>query len=368
MRHRSAGRSRTLSLFVATAVLSFVTGAFESSCSAEPAPRLYVSLNYEVEGSAERCWDESEFRRRVGESVGYDPFRADAAVRVDVHVGMMGGLVDGRVEWQNAQGAGMGERGFRAKDGDCEKLLTEMSFAVGLQIELLRPPPGAEGGAGASATDAPTSATASAQSNAPSGAKPSKPALPQEQTASKTDGATSERDATGRAKSASARDFRLWVGIGPSLAFGTAPGLTGHGRLFLGARVSDVSLELGAEGTIEVTERQSDGSGFTQRLIGGSATACGHLGFGLGCAIGKASQLRISGLDVDQPLSPTALVAQAGLRLGAQWELSEVWFFTPHVDTLALLTPRTVTLNQVTVWDMPPLSVLVGIDVGGRFR
>ena len=117
-----------------------------------------------------------------------------------------------------------------------------------------------------------------------------------------------------------------------------------------------------------MTEREPDGTGFTERLIGGSATACAEVGVLSGCVIGKASQLRVSGLDVDEPLTPTALVVQAGIRVGVPWELSEVWFLTPHVDALVLLTPRAVALNEVTVWDMPPLSVLAGIDVGGRFR
>jgi hypothetical protein len=147
-----------------------------------------------------------------------------------------------------------------------------------------------------------------------------------------------------------------------------APSVTGHGRFFAGARRGALSLELGAEATLEVTEREPDGTGFTERLIGGSAMACGHVRVLVGCVIGKAGQLRISGLGVEQAFSPTAPVLQVGIRLGGQWELSDVWFFTPHVDALALLTPRAVELNEVTVWDMPSLSVLAGIDVGGRFR
>jgi hypothetical protein len=262
----------------------------------------------------------------------------------------------------------MGERRFGAKDGDCTALLTEMSFAVGLQIELLQPRQ--KSTTDASPAPVPGGATTSTSATSTPTPSPAPKTPPSEQpAASKTpDDAMAEADRSASAGSASAEDWRFWVGLGPSLAFGAAPSVTGHGRLFVGARRGVVSLELGAEGTIEVTERESDGSGFTQRLILGSATACGHFRFLVGCVIGKAGQLRISGLDVDEPLSPTALVTQAGLRLGAQWELSDVWFFTPHVDALALLTPRSVALNEATVWDMPPLSVLMGIDVGGRFR
>ncbi len=355
-------------LLVATAVVTVVLGVLENYCAAEPADALYVSLDYEVEGSAERCWDEPAFRRAVAKSVGYDPFRSEAALSVDVHVDASAALVDGRVEWRNAEGASMGERRFRAKDGDCTTLLTEMSFAVGLQIELLRPRQ--KGSTTASpalvpGTTTPSTSTSSSPTPAP---PPKKPPSEQPSASTSADGATAERDLSASGSSASAEDWRFWVGLGPSVAFGAAPSVTGHGRLFVGARRWQLSLELGAEGTIEVTEREPDGTGFTERLIGGSATACGHVRLLVGCAIVKAGQLRISGIDVNEPLSPTALVLQAGIRLGAQWELSEVWFLTPHVDALALLTPRAIALNEATVWDMPPLSVLAGIDVGGRFR
>jgi hypothetical protein len=355
---------------VATATVAVVMGVLERFSSAEPANALYVSLDYEVEGSDERCWDEQEFRRAVAQSIGYNPFRSGAALSVDVHVGASAALVDGRVEWRNAEGASMGERRFRAKDGDCAALLTEMSFAVGLQIELLRPRQKSSAPtAPVPGTATPSTSATSTPAPSPRGTQPPKKPPTEQPAVSKTpDGAAPERDLSASASSASAQDWRFWVGLGPSLAFGAAPSVTGHGRLFAGARLGWLSLELGAEGTLEVTRRESDGSGFTQRLIGGSAMACGHVRVLVGCVIGKAGQLRIAGLDVDQSFSPTAPVWQAGIRLGAQWEPSDVWFFTPHVDALALLTPRVVELNEVTVWDMPTLSVLAGIDVAGRFR
>ncbi len=340
-------------------------GLREPQSSAKAPAPLYVNLHYEVEGAAERCWDEAEFRRQVASSVGYDPFRAGAPFDVDVHVDGSRGLVAGRVEWHSVDGARLGERRFRAKDGDCTRLLMEMSFAVGLQIELLRPKPSAEGTvaaapAGTSSSTASSSTTASA--SAPPRAKAPAPPVPTPpQGAGKSAVATSDRVAR-------TNDWRAWVGLGPSLAFGSSPSVTGHARFFLGARYRDLSLELGAEGTLPVTEREPDGAGFRQRLLGGSAMACGHRGFALGCVMGKLSQLRIAGLDVDQPESPTALVAQAGLRVGVQWEPSRVLFVTPHLDALLLLTPRRVTLNLSEVWEMPPLSALVGIDLGARFR
>jgi hypothetical protein len=58
-----------------------------------------------------------------------------------VRVGGTAHAVDGMVEWRTEDGVGMGERRFAAKNGNCSNLLTEMSFAIGLQIELLRTTP-----------------------------------------------------------------------------------------------------------------------------------------------------------------------------------------------------------------------------------
>jgi hypothetical protein len=222
-----------------------------------------------------------------------------------------------------------------------------MSFAVSLQIELLRPPTGAQ-----PATDEQDTRAAS-----PAATLPSKAPTPGAE-----DAATGERSSTTNANA-----WRWYAGIGPALALGSAPAITGQGRIFGGAQRGQFSLELGAEGTLAVTERMSDGSGFTQQLIGGSAMPCRHLGIVVGCVIGKASQLRVSGLTVDEPRSPTALVLQAGARLGARLDLSSIWWIKPHVDVLGVLTPRTVALNQQAVWELPALSALVGIDLAGRF-
>jgi len=364
---------RAVSLLVAIACAAAITGALEPFCNAKGAAPFYVSLRYEVDASAERCWDEAEFRRHVARSVGYDPFRADAPVSVDVRVGGSTDLVDGRVEWHNAAGAGMGERRFRAKDGDCTKLLTEMSFAIGLQIELLRPQPGAERTAtpatgGTAPSSSSTSPSPATTAGAQPGTQPTATPDSKKSTASDTpDDAPNDLSASASERRDAGR-FRWWVGVGPSLSMGQLPSLTGQGRLFLGVRRSAWSLELGVEGTLGVTEREANGSSFSSRLIGGSATACGQRGVLQGCLIGKLGRLEASGSGVDQPRSPSALVAQAGARVGAAWELSDVWLVTPHFDALLLLTPRTVSLNHAVVWDMPPLSALAGIDLGARFR
>ena len=372
---------------------------------------LYVTLQYKIDGAVRRCWDQLEFRRSVAQHAGYDPFRDSAAVHVSVRVGGSAHAVDGQVEWRNANGIGMGERRFVAKDGNCVRLLTEMSFAIGLQIGLLRPKASAgegaaagEGGsvaAGDGAAYAIGSASAStagvgmassgssiglanSTTKPSSGSSPLLPQSPSPATGSPPSTVTpgpdlakleTDRRASSEANleaepgtPPSSSSWPMWLGMGPSLALGIAPSVTGSARLFLGVRRNDLSLELGAEASYPSTERQWDGTGFRQNMIGASAAVCGHRHLVSACVLGKTSQVRVSGFGVDKTRSPTGFVAQAGLRFAASWALGSSWSATAHLDALGLLTPYTVALNQVGVWDMPRLGALAGIDVSARFR
>ena len=376
-------------------VLSALAAAAQPGSSAGAADTdLYVSLHYEVEGALRRCWDETEFRRSVAQRVGYDPFRDSASVNVSIRVGGSTWAVDGEVEWRNANGVGLGERRFVAKDGNCLRLLKEMSFAVGLQIELLRPKASvgvgaasstgggavaSPGGGTASSASAPIPATSAATPpfapSAPSAATPPTALPPIGAPAPDITPVVKERrpsdDASLEAKPELApvsSRWPMWLGIGPSLALGIAPSVTGSARLFLGARRNDLSGEVGAEASYPSTDRKWDGSGIRQSLIGASAMVCGHRQALAACVLGKVGQVRASGLGVDKPQSPSGVVVQVGLRLAATLAMGGRWSASAHIDALGLLTPYTVNLNQVGVWEMPRLGTLVGIDVLARFR
>jgi hypothetical protein len=405
--HRGPVR-RPSKLFAIAAFGALAVAVHPVPAALASEPELYVSLRYDIGASARRCWDEAEFRQSVAHRVGYDPFRDDASIHVSIRVGGSPHAVDGRVEWQNANGVEMGERRIAGKDGNCAKLLTEISFAVALQIELLRPKTTAGDGSAASAGDSATSSlgggiASSAHAATGAGAPPavrSSPAPPPATpsttslspaspptvtppkstpppTAPEPEVAAPEKerrpnDDAGletepEAAPTSAR-WPMWLGIGPSLALGIAPSITGSARMFLGVRRNDLSVELGAEASYPSTERRSDGSGFRQSLVGASAAVCGHLSALSACLLGKASQVRVSGLGVAQPRSPTGFLTQAGLRLAATLELAGPWSASAHVDALGLLTPCTVDLNQVSVWDMPRFGTLVGMDVAAHFR
>ena len=358
---------------------------------------LYVALHYAVESSVRACWDEAEFRRNVANRIGYDPFRGDASIDVRVRVGGAANAVDGHVEWRKANGLLMGERRFVAKDGNCAKLLTEMSFAVGLQIELLRPkaptgtgPVSSAKGGGAASSPAPGAAAAAtpppsapAPASAPL-ATPSRPLPPaaapppvaaplppKPDVADEPPDEPPPREEAAAAIKATAATpssrWAMWIGGGPSLAWRISPSLTADGRLFLGIRRDHLSLEMGAEASYPSTERRWDDSGFRQTVIGGTLALCGHHASVFACLLGRASEMRVTGLGVDRARAPVGFVAQAGLRLATTLELGDTWFAVAHLDGLGLLTPCTVELNRAVVWEMPRLGGLVGIDLAARF-
>ncbi len=347
---------------------------------------LYVTLRYQVDASTRGCWDEVKFRRGVARRIGYDPFKGDAPLVVGIHVGGTAQAVDGKVEWHDSGGASVGERTFVAKDGNCGKLMTEMSFAVSLQIEFLRmkspkaetdhvdvPPPspplnpgsgpsssGDESLAAPPGPDVPPEQT-------PSPPAPATEAVPEPDTAEKQPPQVPPEKLVS-APSEPSPPWSMWAGGGPSLAWRLSPALTAEGRLFFGLGQRHLSFELAVEATYPSTFNRWDGSGFRQMLIGTTLAVCGPIDWFSACALGRASQVRITGLGVDQPRTPNGFVGQAGARLAATFHLAGPWSLATHFDGLVLLTPSRVHLNQAIVWEMPRLGALAGIDVLARFR
>jgi len=332
---------------------------------------LYVRVEYGVDPAVRGCWDESEFRRSVVHRIGYDPFRAEAPLGVRIHVGGSANALDGHIEWRRANGSLMGDRRFVTKDGDCPNLLTEMSFAVGLQVELLRPrgpAPVAAAGSSSSGAATPGRTTDSGSSEGAAGEASPPPAPPPAPVRDPAEDAAPPGTEPTPAAPASSSRWTAWAGLGPSLAWRLSPGLTGDGRVFVGARRNDLSVEVAAEGTFPSTQRRWDGSGFRHYLAGGTLALCGHRQRFAGCALARASAARVKGVGVDSPRAPSGFVAQAGARVAASVPLSGAWLLSAHVDVLVLLNGSRVVLNEATVWDMPRLGTLTGIDLAVRFR
>lgn len=349
-------------ILVATAFGVIATASLPARNTVAAEADFFITLEYAIDSSVRGCPNETEFRRTVVHQLGYDPFRDDALLSMVIRVGGSARAVNGQVDWRNESGKDMGQRRFLAKDGNCSNLLTEIGFAVALQIQLLRTTEPAEKRDTASTPAKPPNTDAAA----PAALAPATPAPNLAASAPEQRENAGSRMEPGVAQIYSR--WPMWLGIGPSMAWGVSPSMTASARLFLGARRENMSIEIGAEANLPSTARQTDNSGFRQSLFGASAAICGHRHAISGCALGKVGQAQVSGFGVDQPRSAVGIVGQAGLRLAGTVKLGGPWFASAHLDGLGLLTPYTVELNQVEQWKMPRLSALAGIDLLARFR
>jgi len=157
------------------------------------------------------------------------------------------------------------------------------------------------------------------------------------------------------------------VGLGPALGLGLAPNATGLGRLFVQGRRARLSLELSLDAALPATQHEQDGSSFSLDRFAGGAAACGHARAFSGCVTGMFGVLRARGSGVDAPATPTGLFSQVGARIAATRDFWERYFVSVRVDGLVMLSPWTVTLNDVPAWTTPRVAALIGIDVGATF-
>jgi hypothetical protein len=145
---------------------------------------------------------------------------------------------------------------------------------------------------------------------------------------------------------------------------GAAPAPVPEGRVFLLARRAAWSIELGGAAGLPVSQQEGSRAGFKEQVLFATTGICGNLDPFALCGVGRAGQIRVEGFGVDVPASPSGVLAQAGVRLGAQWATS-AFAGSLHADILWTMAESTVTLNGVGVWTTPRASLIVGLDAMG---
>jgi hypothetical protein len=173
-------------------------------------------------------------------------------------------------------------------------------------------------------------------------------------------------DGRARNRTASGR-WTVAVGGGPALDLGLDPVATGSVRIFVSVRRGAVSAEVGAEASWPSQIQQADGSGFREYGVGGDLGLCGHVDPVALCALGTLGSLRVQGVGVDHPAAPDALVSRAGVGVRVSQPLGERWSAVLRADGLVLLTPWQVALNGESVWTMPTIGSVLGVDLVGRW-
>ena len=214
---------------------------------------------------------------------------------VIVRILSAGRTLEGRLEWQDANGASVGEQRFPSRTGDCAELARAMGFALALQIQL-RAATIAESTSAATTAPPMEVAKAPAESTAPSPIAPVESPKP----------AMSEPPGPS-----------VLVGGGALAGFGISSKPIMIGRLFATVAWTHAALELGGEVSAPSTTNRADGAGFSQETFLASLAGCGvSFSFSL-CAVGKVGELRMVGQGVDVPLTASGLLIQSGLRLAS---------------------------------------------------
>jgi hypothetical protein len=311
--------------------------------SARAESRLFVRLDYETEAALTGCPGEAEFRTTIGEQLGYDPFRAGSPYRVVTRTRSSADGIDGTIEWYDESGVERGERELHTERPDCAAFVRTLAFAVAVQIQLL----------GQELNESPIRSEQAPATKPPEGLK--KPAVSARR--KEPPPATRvERDAV----------LRFVAGVGVAAEIGMVPGVVPVGRLFAGLRRGPLGLELGGEASLPGKYVEGTGDGFEHRRMSGVLAGCGFLGLFSACLTGKVGRLRVKGVGIDLPRSPSGTTVELGARFTLNPDLGHL-ASAVRVELLAPLTSWGVSLNGEEVFRASPVVVALGADIGAFF-
>jgi hypothetical protein len=315
-----------------------------------------VSLDYD---GGPGCPDVQDFETVVRARLGYDPFAKAAPDHVFVRITPGVGAIDGHIEWRDSAGRWAGDQTLPVATKDCRHLVRALAAAIAVQIQLL------------AATRDPGDGTAAPKSTGPPPGASTPQPVPRSTLAriSSTEppGATLE---TKPSAPSTARGLGpvLAMGAGTSVGFGMSSMPVLLGRVLGSVAWQHLSVELAAEASLPTTTRRSDGAGFSQQHLMGSAAACTLLTRWRGCLLASAGEVRMTGAEIDLPTSAVVPLVQAGVRVGLVQPLGRQFFLDAHADGLANVIRWTGTLDQVPVWTAPRFAAVFGVDVGVRSR
>ena len=350
------GYARGLNLlrrvFGAAVVATAAVAAWPGAASAATDTR--VRLEYDV--AEQGCMGEDELRRLVTNQLGHDPFRADADQRVAISIVKTEPGFQARIVWTEADGRPVGQRILSSRSRDCREIAANVAFAVALQLQLIER--GASDAAGVAVPD--TEQTPPATGGQSEQAEQAERPPADEARPSVSPAAAPGADAASPARLA------LAIGAGPAVGLGMAPEAAAFGRLFVVARVRQLSGEIAADAALPVTLRERDGTGVVVNAVGSSAAGCAHVSVASACLLGRLGGIRARGTGIALPNTSWGWFGEVGMRLAGTWELGR-FIFSVHADGLVMLSRWTVKLNDAPVWSVPRVGGVMGLDVALRF-
>lgn len=345
---------------------ALVAGSYAGTVAAQT---LQVTLEYGTDTTLEGCPTEPAFRKLVEGQLGYDPFREGAEYRVSVRSQRSAGGVTGSVRWQHVSLDVGGERELSART--CQDLVQTMAFAVAVQLQLYE-----AGGSGLEPEPLRKDDTRSVRGgeetarDESSRAKPevSTPPTPSAVSNSNRGLMSSEQVSEGGKDRAGDYPWVTSVGMGIGVRLRRAPEVTPEARLFatVGSRVLDTELAVGGTWPREWDVNAVEGFRFWSAWASGAACARG--GTIAGCVVGRVERLAARGFGVDVPRASSAWLTELGPRFGVFVDATAEWRVSLYVEARAQLVPARVILDANQVYETPPWSVTLGVDVSAVWR
>jgi hypothetical protein len=322
----------------ASQYLAALALALAFSCNSGAAlaqPSLRVALAYSADPTL-ACPSAAELSSSIARQLGYDPFTSEpSAPQLRVVITKLADGAEAQIEWIDQQQQSEGERRLASGDGGCAELARSLPFALAVQIQLH-----------AASAGAPLTVAPAVAGPAPPPPKPPKP------------------PPVARAE----LPRMILVGIGALARHGLTPGISPGLRLLGVLSRKPWSLELSAHATWPTEFRQPDATGFTARELGANLVPCLRWhAIGL-CAVGTLSVLSVRGQGVDRIGSPSATTGGIGGRLQLFWPALERFGVVVQGEALAVVSPRDVLLNRMTVWSTSPVAFTAILDFTAIFR
>ncbi len=297
----------------------------------------HVRLELTRGPGAEACPDGTALSDAVAARLGYEPFTADADLRLIVRFERDGTTLRGSVEIKDATGAVKGERSLTSRGADCEELAAATSLTVSILLDPHaglgppRPAPIPE--------PPPTLPTLQVAPREP-------PAeVPEAKPATKTPiHLRVVADATGS------------IGLLPAPSVGVLAGAgVAWGRLSLDVEVRGDALASKTFGARDVSAS----------FVAGGLTPCVRVGPARACGVAQLGVLRAAVTDAT-PATVAAAVLLLGPRLGVSLPLASWLALDAHADALFAPTVK-VRVDTGDIWSSSVVSGLLGLGVIGSF-
>jgi hypothetical protein len=324
-----------------------VIGAALTTCLLAPAagasPSARLALARGV--GAEKCPDESFFRKAVVARLGYDPFFPWARKAVIVEVSGQGAWLRARAQILDEGGVVLGERSLQSRSGDCAELMTAMGLTVSIALDDLdqaaaEAPAASEPAPGRDAPIAPAAERPEGHV-APAGTRPSVPAP--------------------------ARPPQLTVALGGTGSAGIGPAPTVGATAEAGLRGARWSAT--AEGRVDADSTGYVGGPVRVRAqtSGAALVGCAHFAglFVCGEAQGLALRTNAEGNAV-LGHSAAAWLVTLGVRAGVEVPIGGRYFVSGSARLEMETSRPRVALAGRVVYELPLLLGALGLSVGVR--